>query len=418
MALTDNQYYSRFEGRVRPFLVGQNYAIGDIIKVRDLYYQLTNMAIMGPSGATDADGPITFVGTDGTTMGTNTNWIMFEAPVLGENRMINLKELVDNYMVLFSDEDSHGGKMPRMKVEALAKRAIQEYNYDTCRVQDFEYELLDIARVPFPQDLVEVVSLNWVDDFGIERWLIERKDSSSPRSPLQHDEDISTGNALPWDNTASYLAGNVVQFRGKYYRATGTVPVNTVPSSVNNFWVEIPTSGYVYDDNGNVVFTDGTSVTKELYDRSSNRQLLGRGQIVQGNAYYYSAGAGFNLYGKRYYLETELANSNGTYVIDHNSGAVDLDPALIGRIVTMRYVSDGLTGSPEEIVVHKFAEDAIYEYIYYMGIAKKRDVPMNEKQRAQRSMSAKKRTAKLRLSNISKRELLQTLRGQARWIKT
>ena len=108
-------------------------------------------------------------------------------------------------MVLYSDEDNHGGIALRRKVEAFAQRGIQEYSYDTFKVKDWEYEVIDRATFPMPIDYVELVGMNYVDENGVERWLSPRKNSSNPTSPLQFN------NTLTWDSTSSYGHGMIVK---------------------------------------------------------------------------------------------------------------------------------------------------------------------------------------------------------------
>lgn len=403
MALTDLQYYSQFEGRVGVFVIGRPYAIGDIVTVSNRFFQLTNTAI-GTAAATD--NPVT---------GTNTNWVEFEAPELGNNRFLTLEEAIDNYMVLYADEAAYGGKAMRMKIEALAKRAVQEFNYDILRVRDLEYELLDLARVPMPQDFVELVAITYTDLSGVERWLNQRLDSSNPRSALQA-VDITT----TWMTATNYTQGDTVREGEMEYVATQTHTSNgnNRPGSLlgARFWRIIPAGSFIYNDEGEIIYAEGTSATKERYDES----ILRSGGTQTGfpvNISRLSTGSYYYGYGRRYYLDTEKANINGTYYIDEIGGAIDIDPALIGEIVTLRYVSDGLSNNPAEIRLHKFAEQALYDTIYYEYISRRADTPANEKERAKRRMKATKRNAKLRLGNFSKRELLQTLRAQEIWIK-
>ena len=174
-------------------------------------------------------------------------------------------------------------------------------------------------------------------------------------------------------------------------------------------------TGYVYDDDGNVSFVSGFSVTKERWDMFDDQR---RGSDINSPVGAYTTEGGYYTYGKRYYLDTETVNQNPTYWVNENEGVIELDAALIGEVITVRYVSDGLSSDFSEIQVHKFCEQALYDTMYFEMIARRNDVPANEKERAKRRMVAKKREAKLRLSPISPRELIQTYRTQARWIKT
>ena len=124
---------------------------------------------------------------------------------LGNYQFITLEDIINNYMVLYSDEDNHGGMALRRKVEAFAQRGIQEYSYDTFKVKDWEYEVIDRATFPMPIDYVELVGINYVDEYGRERWLSPRKNSSNPTSPLQYD------NTPEWEEGIAYAEGTYVR---------------------------------------------------------------------------------------------------------------------------------------------------------------------------------------------------------------
>ena len=148
---------------------------------------------------------------------------------LGANRFLTLEDVVNNYIVLYGDEEMHSGTVKRMKIEAFAQRAVQEFSYEIFRVKDWEYEVLDVARFPMPQDMVELVEINYVDQYGQEHWLVPRRDSSSPRSPLQgiHNEYDATRRTAYPQGAVVYLFDEtqMAQERFSYYRAATSNPV-------------------------------------------------------------------------------------------------------------------------------------------------------------------------------------------------
>ena len=81
----------------------------------------------------------------------------------------------------------------------------------------------------------------------------------------------------------------------------------------------------------------------------------------------------------------------------------------------LKYISDGL-GTDEEMIVHKFAEEAVYKCIAYAmlstSISGQQLVPRFKKEKF-----AAIRQAKLRLSNLKIEELTQIMRGKSKWIK-
>ena len=353
----DEQYYARFFNNM--WLIGTTYMNGDIVNLSETFYQANGNPPVGDSPANQTVNP--------SDPNNRPYWIVVEVPqALGENRFITLEDTINNYIVLYNDEADHGGKMSRTKIEALAKRAVQEFSYDTFQVKEEEFELGDSAKYPLPQDFVELVDVLHLDANGFQRPIPYRKDST-----------FST----------NYLQG-----------------VTTADGS---------NIEYDYNDDGSRMSMDSESNNRY----NSNNPYRAR-TANQGGGDIRATGIGYYVYGKRYYLETEHVNSNGSYVINGLDGTIELEPTLMGEVIVLRYISDGLSSDPSQIRYHKFAEDAIYNYIYYHSIVRKATIPANEKQRAQRAMYASKRTAKLRLSPISPTELLQTLRGQARWIKT
>ena len=80
------------------------------------------------------------------------------------------------------------------------------------------------------------------------------------------------------------------------------------------------------------------------------------------------------------------------------------------------YVSDSL-GTDEEMIVHKFAEEAMYKCIAHAILATRANTPEYLVNRFKKEKFAAKRVAKLRLSNIKIEELSQILRGKSKQIK-
>ena len=88
----------------------------------------------------------------------------------------------------------------------------------------------------------------------------------------------------------------------------------------------------------------------------------------------------------------------------------------MGETITLRYVSDGL-GTDNEMVVHKFCEEAVYKWIAYGILATKSNIPEYIVQRYKKERFAETRKAKIRLSNIKIEEFTQVLKGMGKQIK-
>ena len=69
------------------------------------------------------------------------------------------------------------------------------------------------------------------------------------------------------------------------------------------------------------------------------------------------------------------------------------------------------------MVVHKFAEEAIYKWIAYGIISSRSNMPEYIVQRFKRERFAEARKAKIRLSNIKIEEFAQIIKGLGKPIK-
>ncbi len=65
---------------------------------------------------------------------------------------------------------------------------------------------------------------------------------------------------------------------------------------------------------------------------------------------------------RRYGLNPENAQINGSFYIDCNAGKIHFSSNISGKTVILDYISDSL-GENHEMQVHKFAEEAIYKWI-------------------------------------------------------
>tara|TARA_X000001382_G_scaffold110183_1_gene86624 strand:+ start:1801 stop:3186 length:1386 start_codon:yes stop_codon:yes gene_type:complete len=120
--------------------------------------------------------------------------------------------------------------------------------------------------------------------------------------------------------------------------------------------------------------------------------------------------------GERYGLDPSQAQVNGSFFIDDSRGLIHFSSNLSGKTIVLDYISDSL-GTDGEMIVHKFAEEAMYKSIAYAIASGKITTPEYLVQRLKKERFAAIRTAKLRLSNIKLEELTQILRGKSKWIK-
>ena len=69
------------------------------------------------------------------------------------------------------------------------------------------------------------------------------------------------------------------------------------------------------------------------------------------------------------------------------------------------------------MIVHKFAEEAVYKCIAHAVLATKANVQEYIVARFKKEKRAAIRTAKLRLSNLKTEEMAQVMRGKSKQIK-
>jgi len=120
--------------------------------------------------------------------------------------------------------------------------------------------------------------------------------------------------------------------------------------------------------------------------------------------------------GRRYGIDPEHAQDNGSYYIDENTGLIHFGSFLSGKTIILDYLSDSL-GTESEMKVHKFAEQAMYMSIAYAVLSTRANVPEYIVRRFKKDRFASVRQAKLRLSNLKLSELTQILRGKSKQIK-
>ena len=120
--------------------------------------------------------------------------------------------------------------------------------------------------------------------------------------------------------------------------------------------------------------------------------------------------------GGRYGLEPQHAHINGSFYIDYRTGHINFSSSLSGKTVILDYISDGL-GTDAEMIVHKFAEEAIYKWIAHGIIASKSNMPEYLVNRFKKERFAEGRKAKIRLSRIKIEEFTQILKGLSKPIK-
>jgi len=278
----------------------------------------------------------------------------------GDYQFTTINDLINNFIIAYVGEDKIISKIKRTDVAFHAQRAIQEFSFDLLPSNKaIEIEMGPALTMPLPQDYVNYIKFSWSDDNGIERIIYPTRNTSNPRGFTQDD---------------SY--------------------------------------NYLFDNNGEII-ESAESVTFSRFKNADVDALVPQNETAN-----LTDAELFDLYryGNRYGINPEEAQANGVFYIDQIKGVATFSSNLVGQIITLKYISDGL-GTDEEMKVHKFAEEAIYKYIAHAILATRANTPEYQINRYKKEMSAAKRNAKLRLSNLKIAELAQVMRNQSKWIK-
>lgn len=287
-------------------------------------------------------------------LGPDGVWNSFDEDY-GSYQFTSIGDIINNFMISYVGLEKNISKVKRTEVAFHAQRGIQEFSFDTLpSIKAQEIEIGPTLNFVLPKDYVNYVKLVWIDSKGIERIIYPTSKSSNPL-PILQDSDFE----------------------------------------------------YLFDQQTQEILTAEESETRKKFqsqdNAGNNKEDLGNGLNKGG-------------WGRRYGLSPEQAQSNGVFYIDQVAGIIYFDSSFVGQIVTLKYISDGLA-TDEEMVVHKFAEEAIYKYIAYGILSTRANTPEYLVARYKRELAATRRNAKLRLSNIKIEEITQVMRNKSKIIK-
>ena len=113
---------------------------------------------------------------------------------------------------------------------------------------------------------------------------------------------------------------------------------------------------------------------------------------------------------------------NGKFKVDTSEGLIKFNSTAEYKSIVLEYISDGLYERPNveadtTLKIHKFAETAVLDYVYYHLIKNRRNTPANEKMRARKEYYNSKRQAKRRITPLTKENLLQVFKSDSKFIK-
>ena len=282
----------------------------------------------------------------------------------GSYAYIKLNDVINNFMVAYVGPGKLISDVKRTDVIFHAKRGLQEFSYDTLKsINSVEWTIPPSLSLPIPQDYVNYVKCSWVDRSGVKHIIYPTTLTSNPTQP----------------NVQDFL-GNPTQ---------------------DNFGSNI----------------DGTSLTDERWAMNNSDFIINNiawngGAFAYGYNNYGYGGA----YGRRYGGDPQHMNFNGTFTINERENKFSFSSDLVGSLIILEYISDGLAYDMDT-KVPKMAEEAMYLHILHSILSVRSSSPEYLVQRFKRERSAALRNAKIRLSNVKLEEITQVLRGKSKWIK-
>ena len=103
----------------------------------------------------------------------------------GSYQYVSLKDIVNNYMLMYTGNNSLINNENRYKILFHAKRAIQELNYDAFKeMKVLELDVCDSLRFVLPSDFVNWVRVSMFKN-GVLRPLTENIQTTTATSYLQ-----------------------------------------------------------------------------------------------------------------------------------------------------------------------------------------------------------------------------------------
>ena len=276
----------------------------------------------------------------------------------GNYQFTSIKDIINNFIISYVGEEKIIPKAKRTDVAFHAQRGIQEFSFDILpSVKSQEIEIGPNLNMILPKDYVNYVKVTWTDSSGIERVVYPA---------------INTSNPFPILQDANYE--------------------------------------YLFDEQKQEIISAQSSETQKKF-QSPTSQNQNADNIVPNDLTFQKG------YGRRYGISPQQAQSNGVFYIDQLQGIIFFDSSFVNKIVTLKYISDGIGCTDEDMTVHKFAEDALYKYIAYAILSTRANTPEYLVSRFKKERSAAKRNAKLRLSNIKIEEITQVMRNKSKIIK-
>ena len=325
---------------------------------------------------------VDFSGGTGTVYGAPANGdaiVVHVGGVFGGYQHVSIHDIINNFMISHVGQNKILSRVDRTDVAFHAQRALQELSYDTLRsIKTQEIEVPSSLVMMIPQDYVNYVKLTWSDSSGIEHIIYPALKTSNPRA-IKQDTDGNYSFDIDDDTTV------LISDRDD---TTDLIHPNNSDTFEN------------YKSSGGLTNTGSA----HLHGSTSHRHY---DEHSHGSDHFFNT---------RYGLDPQYAQANGSFFIDEIKGLIHFSSNLSGETITLKYISDSL-GLDSEMIVHKFAEEAMYKWIAYAILSTRMNTPEHIVQRFKKEKVVETRKAKLRLSNIKLEEITQILRGKSKQLK-
>jgi len=270
----------------------------------------------------------------------------------GGYQFVSIQDLINNFIIAYVGEDKIISKIKRTDVAFHAHRALQELSYDTLRSHKAQ-------EIEIPPSLTMVLPHDYVNYVK-----------------------------MTWVDDAG--------IERIIYPASKT----SNPSAI----LQASNYDYTFDGSGNLLLASDSDTWGKFKTATTDN-------TADDDAPEFDA-----TYGSRFGIDPQHAQINGTFYIDEIKSKIHFGSEMVGKTITLKYISDSVA-TDAEMKVHKFVEEAVYKHVAHAILATRANTPEYIVARFKRERFAAKRQAKLRLSNIKLEELTQTLRGKSKQIK-
>ena len=215
----------------------------------------------------------------------------------GGYQYVKLNDVVNNFLVAYVGQNKLLPNVKRTDVIFFAKRAMQEFSYDTLKsIKSSELTIPESLTLVLPQDFVNYVRCSWIDFLGVQHIIYPTN-------------NLTTS---PYYTPAQDSAG-------------------------------IPTQ----DNFGNEV--EGTSITQERWHTANDKMINGAfvlndftNDLWAYNWDYTGNWLGAS-WGQLYGQDAQYAQANGWFNLNERDGLLSFSSNLVNKLIVFEYLSDGLS---------------------------------------------------------------------------